>query len=505
MRSSAEKLLTTLTKDLQSPLSIKAGLRSILPFLLGIIVFTYSMSNMSSYVLSDPDTLMHIASGAWMLEHHQVPTIDPFSHNTAGLKWLAHEWLAQILMALSYSWGGFYGLRTLVGSLFAVTIAYQVHFLLNRMPAIYALFLSSLCFTSLLGHHLARPHIFTWPLLIIWLAGLLNSVEKGQWRAPYFLAPLMVLWANLHGSFILGLMTIPFFGLEAYLQASKDKKINTIQSWALFLALSCLFSLVTPFGLDGMLFGVNMVSAQFTSSIMEWAPAGGMSLMPIEYWILLLLSMGLLGYLRLPIVRLLLLCGFIHESLAHVRYISILGLATPLLIAKPFGDLYCAKRGIKNNDIDEFGMWNDDGNHGRRFVALAFACLLAVPLITLGQSYQKNLLDSVTAPEAAIEFAQQNGLRGNALNFYNMGGYLIFKNIPVFIDGRADLYGPSKVKEYFSILEVENALTINKVLADHEISWTIFPPKEKIVLFLDSSPEWKRVYEDQYAVIHVRR
>lgn len=459
---------------------------------------------MASYVLADPDTLMHIASGSWMLEHHQVPSVDPFSHNTSGLNWVAHEWLAQILMALSYIWSGFYGLRILVASLFALTIALQVRFLLKRVPAVYAILFGALCFASLLGHHLARPHIFTWPILIIWLTGLLNSVERNQWRAPYILVPLIVVWANLHGGFILGLMMIPFFGLEAYLDASKENKDKVIKSWTLFLILASLGGLITPFGLDGLLFGVNLISAQFTNSIVEWAPAGGYSLLPIEYWIMLLLAIGLMGYLRLPVVRLLLLFGFIHESLAHVRYISILGLVTPLLIAKSFGDLYRVRRGFKKNDINYFNVLGRGINKNHRFFLLGCAGILCLLLLIMGKDYQKNILNPITAPEAALDFAQQIGLQGKVLNYYNMGGYLIYKKVPVFIDGRADLYGSSKLDEYFSILKVENESNIIKVLRDHEISWTIFPPSEKMVLFLNGRSDWKKVYEDQYAVIHVR-
>ena len=502
VNSSAKKFPDKLIVDLRAAPVLMADIRWVIPLLFSVITFAYSMSNMASYVISDPDTLMHLASGSWMLEHHQVPATDPFSHNAAGLRWIAHEWLAQILMALSYDWGGFYGLRILVASLFSASIICQLIFLLNRVPAIYAIFFSALCFASLLGHHLARPHLFTWPVLIIWLSVLLNAVEKKQWRAPYILAPLMILWANLHGSFILGLMTIPFFALEAFVYATKGSKIKTLQSWAFFLMLSTAFSLVTPFGLDGIGFGVNMVSAQFTSMIQEWAPASGYNLLPIEYWLMLLLAMGLTGYLRLPLIRLILLLGFIHESLAHVRFISILGLVTPLLIAKPFGDLYYAKRGIKNN-IGGLTLWVI--NRKRVLIVFLCACFSLLMLILTGKTYQNNFLKSSTAPESAINFIKQEGISGNVLNHYNMGGYLIFKKIPVFIDGRADLYGASKIQEYFSILNVEKTSNINKILNDHQISWTIFPPNEKIVFFLNGDAEWKKVFEDQDAVIHTRR
>ena len=48
--------------QLASVSTVKA--RRILPFLLGVVVFTYSMSNMASYVLSESDTFMYLAVGS---------------------------------------------------------------------------------------------------------------------------------------------------------------------------------------------------------------------------------------------------------------------------------------------------------------------------------------------------------------------------------------------------------------------------------------------------------
>ena len=479
--------------------------RWMLPFLFGMLVFAYSMSNFANYVLSDPDTFMHIASGSWMIEHHQVPSVDPFSYNTDGLKWIAHEWLAQIIMAIAYDWGGFYGLRVLVASLFSLTIGYQLTFLLKRIPAIYAIFFSALCFASLLGHHLARPHIFTWPILLFWLAALINKVDEGRLEAPYYLALVMVLWANLHGSFILGLMIIPFFGLEAYLNAEKDHKNKVMRSWVLFFFLSFICSLITPYGVEGILFGTHLVSAQFTSSIIEWVPASGYSLLPIECWVILIISMGLTGYLRLPVIRILLLVGFIHESLAHVRYISILGLVTPLLIAKSFGDLYRQKLSARNPEKIQGNGWGKKDNANIRVVIFSGVLIILSLTLFAGRKYQENILDPVTAPETAVEFAKNEGLNGNVLNYYNMGGFLIYKQIPVIIDGRADLYGQAKISEYFSVLNLENESKVMNYLSDHQVAWTIFPPAEKIVLYLNSQPKWRKVYEDKYAVIHTRQ
>lgn len=90
------------------------------------------------------------------------------------------------------------------------------------------------------------------------------------------------------------------------------------------------------------------------------------------------------------------------------------------------------------------------------------------------------------------------------LNFYNFGAYLIYRKIPVFIDGRADLYGDLHIRNYQTATESSNPDVIEKLLIDHKIAWTIFPPGESINLYLAGRQDWKRFYQDKDAVVYVR-
>ena len=37
------------------------------------------------------------------------------------------------------------------------------------------------------------------------------------------------------------------------------------------------------------------------------------------------------------------------------------------------------------------------------------------------------------------------------------------------------------------------------------IRWTLLNPQERLVKKLDADPQWRRIYADPYAVVHVRR
>src|SRR5262245_52564551 len=44
----------------------------------------------------DADYWWHIATGNLVLDHHRVPTTDPYSWTYGGKEWIAHEWLAEV-------------------------------------------------------------------------------------------------------------------------------------------------------------------------------------------------------------------------------------------------------------------------------------------------------------------------------------------------------------------------------------------------------------------------
>ena len=483
-------------KNLNNPLPALAAI-------IGLLAYLFVLASPGSYLFCDPDTLMHLSAGRWIFEHRLVPSFDPFSFNTAGKVWVDHEWLAQLLMFFAVHLDGLAGLRLLMAALLGITFAIELQFLIRRVPPIYALLFCALTCACLMGHLLARPHIFTWPIIALWFTKLFDSVEGSESRPPYWLSLLLILWANLHGSFILGLATIPFFALEALMKVPKVERREVLKNWSIFFVIASCFSLATPYGFQGIAFGANLISSEYISRIIEWAPTSGTNLHPIEFWLLLILSLSLFGKLKLSLARLLLLLGLLHEAFAHVRYVSIFGLVAPLILAVPFNHFYQAiqlKQGSASRVDLFFARLCKPIN---RSLLLGLA-LLAVFAAGIAQYAQENASPETNAPLKALEAAKEQGASGHVLNYWNFGGFLISQNIPVFIDGRADLYGDKYVDQYFELTDSVAVDKIRTLLEENQIQWSILPPTEKIVLYLNTQKDWKRVYEDKNAVVHVK-
>jgi hypothetical protein len=107
------------------------------------------------------------------------------------------------------------------------------------------------------------------------------------------------------------------------------------------------------------------------------------------------------------------------------------------------------------------------------------------------------------APALAIKAVQQAGIKGPVLNSYETGGYLIYIGIAPFIDGRNDVYGDGFLKRYIDALELRSGDDLQKILDQYKISWTLLTPGSSAVAMLDHMPQWRRLYADKTAVVHI--
>jgi hypothetical protein len=107
-------------------------------------------------------------------------------------------------------------------------------------------------------------------------------------------------------------------------------------------------------------------------------------------------------------------------------------------------------------------------------------------------------------PIAAIQETKKMGIQGPVFNAYPFGGYLIFSGIPVFIDGRADMYGDAFMKEYLGVYRRPHTGDLVRLLDKYKVNWTLLETKAPAVAVLDQLPGWRRLHSDDTAVVHVR-
>ena len=421
-------------------------------------------------VLNDGDSFWHLAAG------------DPFSFSFAGAPWGAQEWLSEVLMAESLRVGGWSGvvvLAALAAALAAFQLARHLERWLPPGPSLLLLLLAGSCMAPSL---LARPHILALPALEAWVGGLFIARSVGQapaWR----LLPVMCLWANLHGGFILGLLLVPPLALEAALTEPAAWRA-VLARWGGFLLAATASATLTPNGWAGLLFPFQLMGMAELTTIAEWRPPDFSVLQPLELVLVAGLYVALTRGARLPPVRLLILLGLLHMSLHHTRHQLLVGVILPLLVAGPLGAALPPKR----------SGWDARRWHTGGLTTIAGLAALRLLLPVAPR-------DGPSAPITALAQVPPALAAQPVFNEYRFGGYLIFAHIPPFIDGRTDMYGDSFLRRYWAVTLPER-VALEATFRDYGIRWTILAPDNPAVGLLDALPHWCRLYADDVAVVH---
>ncbi len=443
-------------------------------------------------LLNDPDSYWHVVSGRWMVAHWAVPTEDPFSFTFAGAPWIAKEWLSQLLYAGAHVLAGWSGMAFLAAGAVALAFALLARFLLDEFKTPQALLFIAFAFLLSAPHILARPHALALPVMVAWVIGLVRATDRG--RAPsLWLLPLMILWANLHGGFTLGILMVGAIGLDAIASATPADRGRTAVRWIGFGVLALLAGCVTPYGPESMLVTVRILGlGPALAIISEWRAADFSHFGGLEAAILLGLGFALWRGVTLPPVRIVILLGLLHMALSAERNSEVFGLLAPIIVARPLAAQFAAIRAEPREPV------------GRSWFAWAAALLVVLAPASLALSSAMHYAPAARITPAAAVVALKAANAGPVLNQYDFGGYLVYAGMPTFIDGRTELYGGDFFAHYFQAVSLTDLDGFLKLLDTYAIGATLLNPQTPAVAFLDRLPGWHRLYADDIAVVHVR-
>ncbi len=464
---------------------------ALFPFLAAAVIYLVVLA-VGASLLNDPDTFWHIAVGDW-IRANGFPTGDPFSFTFAGMPWIAKEWLSQLVLATAWHAGGWPLVVVVTAAAASLAFALLVRFLMDELAPVPVIALLAVAFVLVAPHLVARPHVLALPVMVAWVAGLVRAADRR--RPPsYAHLLLMVLWANLHGGFTLGIVLAVAAGLDAVVAAGPGDRRALAGRWVVFVALTLVAASITPYGPQSMLVTWRILSqTQALSIINEWRPADFGHLGAFELALLAGLGFALYRGFVLPPVRVLILIGLLHLALSAERNSELIGLLAPLFLAAPLARQVPAAR-------RENGMAGGKSGPGTlAALSVGVVALLAAGLAVAGGDAPNPRV----APSAAVAVIKRGGFH-RVFNDYDFGGYLIFSGVAPFIDGRTELYGDAFTMRHYRAVNLAALDDFVKLLDADEIDATLLSPATPAVALLDRLPGWKRFYADDVAVVHVR-
>jgi hypothetical protein len=427
------------------------------------------------------------------LDHHALPQADIYSFTMRGQPWISTQWLAQIAYAKVYAIAGWSGPVVLAASAIAITFAALANFLTRRLSVSASLVFTAMAVALVAGHLLARPHVLALPVMVVWVGGLVAAMDRRD--APSFwLLPLIALWANLHGGFVLGLALMAPMALDVVWNAEAPLRQSLVLRWALFAVAAVLASCLTPYGWDALFAARRILSLGAALDLIgEWRPANFAHPGPLEAAIAMAFALALWRGVVLPPIRIALAVGFVLMALSHIRNAEVLALLGPMVIATPLARYV---GGAEGEGVSA-------GSSPPRMLFAGLAILLVAGTVAFASvhRFEPNARQS---PVAAVVALKKLNL-ARVLNDYDFGGYLIASGVAPFIDGRTELYGEKFFVDHNAasgLMEPENLF---RLLEEYKIEATFMRTQSAATKLLDHIDGWEKVYTDDIATIHLRK
>jgi hypothetical protein len=477
-----------------------------------LLVVVVAVAAMAVRPAFDTDTWWHLRAGQWIVENKQVPRVDPFSSTMRGRPWEYPGWLAQVVMLGFYRFGGLAGLTAF--SAILVGVAFLFLWPLLDGPLLLRAAILLLAAATSAVYWAARPHIASFALAAFFLWALEQRRRGARPRVIWLLPLAMALWVNLHGGFAIGFILMLMYLIAALIDlvaAPVRHKGTWADAWvarrgeiatlAGVFVLSLAASAVNPHGPGILAYPFKTVSIPVLQTyIQEWQPPDFRTPQLYPFLAMLLLLIVAFGVSRkaAATIELIAAAGWTALALLAVRNIPIFALAAAPVIARHLSAALQPAEGAAAPPARE----ERRGLNTVLGAALMLATLAWVAAQASPKLNQVHLESQV--PVAAVAALGEIGPRGNLLNDYNWGGYVLWELYPddaTFIDGRTDVFSPAVFEDYLRLWTARPGW--EAAIERWDIGVVLLPPEAPLVSAL-LRVGWEESFRDGQAVILLR-
>ena len=384
--------------------------------------------------VSDADLWGHILFGRDIVKLGAIPTRDIYSF-TSDVTWINHEWLAEVIAYVGYAGGDTAGLVAIKSLVLLVMLAAVLAALrpVSSDPVVHDL----LVFLAVAGTYgravTFRPQVFSlmlFPALLL----TLTTAERGRPKALLAVPVIFLVWANLHGGWIVGLGA---FGLWVSWTLVYAKEYRISRGWLVGIAAASLAAtLGTPYGID--LWRFLAATVRVSRRIADWQPLWNLPAITMIPW---LTATALAGWTMVAERR--------HINPSHMAIVGMCWvgsirvsrldaffvLSAVILLGPHIQPAF--RRVVRPSGADMI----------ERRTGLGGIAAAALLIGLIGMAVSRNHFQCIEIPDngapepEAVTFAKTNRLRGRMFTFFDWGEYAIWHLAPdlqVSIDGRRE-------------------------------------------------------------------
>lgn len=468
-------------------------------------------------IMLNSDLWFHLAAGRLILETRAVPRVDSWSFTAEGQPWHNHEWLSDIIFQV---WAQAFDVQSLVYWQWGLIVATFL-ILFRVVERLSGSFLVSFLLTGFAAVVAApffdiRPHLYS----LLFFAVLLQQIFLRQ--VPSRALPLLfLLWINLHGGAMFGLMVLAlgvgsfvlFPGPDRALGRARKADLARLGGLWAACVLACL---VNPFGVDALAYPFRLALASDSPSrttLTEWLPPfipGGIQ-SPLYPWAIGLFFAGGLALVftdafrtrkRVAWLSLALAALTLAMSLQSRRFIPLFAISQCLVVGIAGGRLL---------ELPLLGRLVVPRRLQIAAASLALAaglvCLVRYPLTPRAFPL---LVRMESMPVEVLNFAEVNRLEGRVFSYFLWAGYVDYRTagrLRVYIDPRSEtVFNSTTQMNYMRVHALKPGW--EGVLDAPRADYVLWPfnqePWRRIISTLIASGQWQFLYGDSVAVLLVR-
>lgn len=460
------------------------------------VVFSFLLVGFSFLFLlffcKDSDYFWHIKAGEYMFKNKEILTKDIFSWIVCEKYWMSHEWLFEVILyGLKVIFGDFH---TFVYVFFNIFLLLFILFFTNRKSYLKNIPFSLVwvgCSLILLFFIQARPHMISYNLLALTIYLLYDLYKREESNKVYFLPLITVLWANVHGGssnlsylfcllfIIVGLFKFKYSKIEANRITKKQLKKCIL---VMFLCMIC--TCFNPHGIKMFLYPYeNMMNNLMISNISEWQPTVLSDFSHYPYFILVIgiVLIFLFSKRKIQFIDFSLLVVVVFLGLKSIRFWPYTYIVMSYVIFNYIGE----------RKVDRGSCFS--------------ICLLSIILIMIffvNYTVINRKASSTYLSKNVINVIKQVNPK-RLFNMYDYGGQLIYNDISVFIDGRADLYSKYNYADYLKISMLDEGYV--KLIDKYDFDYLLVDKTYPLDVFLKYCDDYDKIYSDKKVNLYKKR
>jgi hypothetical protein len=418
--------------------------------------------------------------------------MDPFTFTVPGKAWLNQQWGAQLLFAGAHRAGAWNAIALLYAGLTACVFA--ALFLACRRKGAST---RAAALLTVAGFWMTRQNLAMRPQLVgvllfavcLWIVVGRRAAPRPLWALP----AIMLLWVNVHGSFVL----VPVLLGLAWIEDRKEDRASARRE-LLIGALSLIATVVNPFGLRVWGYAVGIgTNATITRSVTEWAPPSVREYSGAVFFASVLVVAGFLARRKEPTpwTQLLWLAVFCLIGLPALRGVVWWGLVSPVIVAG-----LMARPGTV------------EVRRGSPTVnSLLIASIVAVIVLLMpwwrGSSASGSPVFIDQAPQSLVDATERTLASGERLfvsQTYASWFEYALPSMPIFVDSRIELFPTSLWDAYQSVIGAREGW--QSILDRWRVHAIVVDPQHdpQLVAHVRSDPDWRLAYRDDDGYLFVR-